>query len=83
MRLYLFYCVPEVVKYCRSPQLTNTLKQPFSGKELDVTYFELAYTFNPRKEGGKKKHVIVVLRKISDEKVHYWTVRYNNKQKSP
>lgn len=82
MRLYLFYRAPEVIKYCRSVQLTNNYKQLFSGKELDVTYFELAHTFKGR---GLRKdtHVIVVLRKIADEKVHYWTVRYNKKAKKP
>lgn len=82
MRLYLFPWVPEVVKYCRSAHKTNMEQQNFNGVELGVMYFELVHTF-PKRGKRNEVSVEVVLRKIANNPIHYWSVRYHGKQKSP
>jgi hypothetical protein len=81
MRLYLLSWVPEAVKYCKSVNKTTMEKQLFGGVELNVIYFELVRTFPKR---GKRNEVSIelILRKIEDNPIHYWSVRYHGKQKS-
>ena len=76
MRLGLFPWVPKVLKHCRSCAEITTRTQVYSGTEAQVMYFELHHVF---KSANRNVHVIVVLRKIGNGSVHYWTVRYGKK----
>lgn len=71
LRLHLFTHVAEVVKNA------NVLTKPpeqreifIRGKKRSVTYYEIAHGCD-----GGKQHLTVILRRIEDGKLHYYSVR--------
>jgi hypothetical protein len=82
LRLGLLTWIPQVIRLCPAARKTDISTQMFNGTEIEVTYFELCYYFTFGKLLKRRTiGVVVVLRKIGDNPVHYWTVRYDKDSK--
>lgn len=77
LRHHLFEYVPEVVKKSKFTVLTFGTVFSKRGTERKVRYFEIVHFCSKR-----KCYISVVLRKIENGKLHYYSVRRaNNKIK--
>jgi hypothetical protein len=82
LRLGLVKNIPEVIKRCKTVRKVDVRDQIFSGNTLSVSYFELAHKFTfGKKEKERQVTIVVVLRKIENQNLHFWSTRYDKKQK--
>jgi hypothetical protein len=77
MRLDLIGWAPEVIKRAKTVSKTEVRSQVFRVGKLPVTYYELRHIFHRK---GKEYPVAVILRRISDQAVHYYSIRYFEKK---
>ena len=80
MRLHLLTCVNTVIsrsnRFGEPPKIIpKTAPENKAGKE--VIFYELCHRFNQHKE------VSVILRRVGNGRLHYFSVRYTKKQKRP
>lgn len=80
MRLYLLTCVNTVIsrssRFGKPPKiLPKTDPENKTGKE--IVFYELCHRFNQYKE------VSVILRRVGNGRLHYFSVKYTRKQKRP
>jgi hypothetical protein len=72
-RLRLFKNVHEVVKNSKVSLLTSGTISSRRNIKRKASYYELVYLC-----GKQTKHTSVILRKIEDKKIHYYSVRRTN-----
>lgn len=78
-RLGLLQNIPMVIKRCAAVRKTSTQTQFMGGRVVKVTYFEIVHTFSFGSRSKKRSTaIVVVLRKIEDGKIHFWTTRYDS-----
>lgn len=80
MRLYLLDDVNEVISRCSSfgnPPRVVSKNHPNNSTGKEIIFYELIYRFN------KNKEVVVIIRRIGNGRLHYYSVRFAKKQNRP
>lgn len=78
--LYVTYIIENAKSFSRPPQLVpKNAADNKTGKEL--VHYELICRVGKNRQ--RKKDVIVVLRRIGNGRLHYYSVRYAKKQNRP
>lgn len=79
MRLHLLSCVNDVIErashFVKPPELVPKI-DPNNKTNKEIQYYELEYRFSATKQ------VIVVLRKIGNGRLHYYSIRYAKKKQT-
>ncbi len=80
MRLNLLLCINEVITRCRefgSPPRIVAKNHPDNKTGKEIIFYELCQRLSG------KKTVMVILRRIGNGRLHYYSVRYDRKQNRP